>query len=82
MVEYDVEVNTESDENKQECLKVVKKQAVVFTSYFAPVKSDETGYDKAAEEYNSMHQFAGRSTFKEVPYSTIFFYDVRYGHLL
>ena len=82
MVEYDVEVNTESDDAKQECLKVVKKSAIVFTSFFAPMQRNDTAYDKANEEYNQMHEFTGRSAVKEVSYSTIFFYDAKYGRLL
>ena len=64
MVEYDVEVQDQSDETKQECLKVVKKQTVVFTSFLAPVSSNDTAYNAADNEYNDMHMFAGRPAVK------------------
>ena len=57
MIEYDVEADSESDEQKQECIKVVKKQAVVFTSHLTPVQQTDTVFNMDNEEYNSMHQF-------------------------
>ena len=57
MIEYDIEAGSESEETKQECIKVVKKQAVVFTSPLTPVKLNDTVFNMENEEYNSMHQF-------------------------